>query len=294
MDSNDGCRRSEWHDGHVSNIFTDFVRLYAWEGHEITPAEADWIVEQLLGDRGSYWVPVTIQLADNQEYVDIQYGGGKSVGIVDFWDDFGGQYDAMWVRAELGDGAPDKIFCGDPNDEWPYRSCAYGFDEVRVTAVADVEPDLSQTPDARWRQSDDRVWTLSTTGIYHCENSREDMDHAGPNGRAGKRAWQVPWPVARPGGLFTPTTPAYSDASFEVIQPARLGALVEFDDRWPKGYPGVESVEFFWRGRLVHRVRYEDDEMEGRSTWQHRSADWWDNCIDPAFVEFNTRRGGQY
>jgi hypothetical protein len=277
----------------VSNIWTDFVRLYALPGYEIASAEADWVVEQLVGDRGSYWVPVTVRLADGRGFVDIQNGGGKSVGIVDFWDDFGGQYDAMWVRADYGDGACDAIYCGDPNGE-SHRICAYGFDEVRVTPRSGVEADLPQVTGAQWRRSGERAWRLLTTGVYHCRNSRVDMDHhSGPDVRAGKRAWQVPWPVTGSGGLLTPTTPAYDDTSIAVVEPVQLRQLFEDDHLWPRGHPGIEVVECFWRGRLVHRVRYEDDEMERRPTWQHRAADWWDNCVDSAFIEFHTRRSGQ-
>jgi hypothetical protein len=49
-------------------------------------------------------------------------------------------------------------------------------------------------------------------------------------------------------------------------------------------------VEFFWRGRLVHRAQEEYDDFLGRRTWQHRSADGWDNCADPAFLSYSRSR----
>jgi hypothetical protein len=274
----------------VSNITTDFIRIYAWQGYEIGSAEAEWIVEELLSDAGSYWVPVTVRLADDHGYVDIQYGGGKGAGIGDFYDRYVDQYDAMWGRVNDPAWDTDRIWLGDPNREWPYRTCRYGFDELCVTTVDGHGDDLPDVPGEQWHRHDDGTWRISVTGIYHTSNSRTDLDHnrVGPGARLSKRAWDVSWPVLRSGGLATPTTPAFDGSSMHLVQPVQLRPLLA--NRWPEPPPGIHQLEFRWRGRLVHRVRSEDGEIHGRPTWQHRSADDWDNCVDPAFVEFHAGR----
>ncbi|MFC7644325.1 hypothetical protein ACFQX6_29135 [Streptosporangium lutulentum] len=81
----------------VSNIYTDFIRVYAQPNWRIDEVEAQWITWQLLGPRGSYHVPVVIRCAPAGQYVDIQYGSGKSHEIVNFCKNHVG-YFTIWGR----------------------------------------------------------------------------------------------------------------------------------------------------------------------------------------------------
>ena len=250
----------------MSNIVTDFVRLYAWAGHRIDRAEAEWIGERLLSARGSYWVPVTIHLAPDLSHVDLQYGSGKGTGMVEFWDDYGDQYDAVWTRSFDPAHPYDLIWRGGPNTgHRTARLCEYASDEAGVTGPAGEPTRRSKTPGP----------DLTCT-------SRPDINTAP---RLGGIDWNAPRAGMRAGGLPTPTTPCYDDVSMRVLEPAELTVFTT-DDR-----PAVaRRVEFFWRGRLVHRAQEEYDDFLGRRTWQHRSADGWDNCADPAFLSYSRSR----
>lgn len=271
----------------VSNIITDFVRIHAWAGHGISRAEAEWISERLLSDRGSYWVPVTIHLAPSRSHVDIQYGSGKSTGMVEFWADYGDQYDAVWTRSYDPARSFDLIWSGDPNTGYRQaRSCRYAFDEVRVTGPAGGLPAIGG--DARgprnasgdWQPYADGVWRSLVRGSYLTCNSRVDMN-TGPRLRGVD--WNAPRISTRPSGLSTPTTPCYDSVSIEVLEPAELAVLTTGRSTRPP----ARRVEFFWQGRLVHRAQEDHDDFLGERTWQHRSADGWDNCADPEFLSYS-------
>ncbi|MFF2552517.1 hypothetical protein ACFVUS_16045 [Nocardia sp. NPDC058058] len=258
----------------MSNIFTDFVRVYAQTGHSIQHSEAEWIAAMLIdfarGDHrsvGSYWVPVWFRVAEDMSYADIQYGSGKSLGMMDFLDQLNAErYRAVWVRHYDEGGDQDVIACHYPDDEG--RFCRYGFDEVRVSS-AGARPSFA--PERDWRRHEDGAWGLTVSGSYRTGNGREDME-IGPC--AGLTRSPSPQTES---ALSTPTTPCYYGDTLAAIDPPWLEALADAS-------PELTLVEFRWQGRVVHRARMEDTEW-GRE-WEHRSADDWDNCLDAEFLRF--------
>ncbi|MBC6462341.1 hypothetical protein [Actinomadura sp. HBU206391] len=280
----------------MSNITTDFVRIHAWAGHSIDRDEAEWITERLLSDRGSYWVPVNIHLASDRSHVDIQYGGGKSIGMVDFWDDYGDQYDAVWTRRSDPAHRWDIIWRGGPNTGYrKARFCRYVFDEVRVTGPASELPPIHAVDfDAirgrmrgrrafagAWRPHADGIWRLKVRGTYLTCNSRVDMS-TGPKIRGVD--WNTPRANTRSGGLATPTTPCYDDGGVKVLEPTELTVISTDGGHWRSTTPAIQRLEFFWRGRLVHRAQEDYDDFLEKQVWRHLSADGWDNCADPEFL----------
>ncbi|GAA4589839.1 hypothetical protein GCM10023194_45090 [Planotetraspora phitsanulokensis] len=253
----------------MSNIFTDSVRVYALPDRQIDQAEAQWITRQLLGPYGSYHVPVSIRLAPAGQHADIQYGGGKSPDIVDFCEEqVGHRYLTIWGRHYNEGGLQqDEIWSEDVN-EGPRRFCRYGFDEVRVIATGERPPVAAEEP---WRRGSDGSWRLPVAGSYRTGN-----DRCADVGPCATLATEPPAPV--PSALPTPTTPNESGDALTSIDPPWLAPLAD-------EHPGVTLIEYRWRGRLVHRVREDDDDVWGRA-WQHRCADDWDNCLDPDFLRF--------
>lgn len=253
----------------MSNIRTDFVRVYARPDHRIDRVEAEWITWMLLGPRGSYHVPVVVQGGPGGRYADIQYGSGKSPDVVDFCADHvgGRRYSAIWGRRYDEGADADEIWRDDVNDG-PRRSCRYGFDEVRIAITGD-RPPVAAT--AAWRRQPDGSWRLPVAGSYRAGNDR--TADVGPEATP-----TTTLPEPDPAALATPTTPSSAGAALIRVDPPWLGPLAD-------KHPGVTHIEFRWRGRIVHRAREDDDEVEGRS-WQHRCADDWDNCLDPEFLRF--------
>ncbi|GAA4504238.1 hypothetical protein GCM10023191_058210 [Actinoallomurus oryzae] len=258
----------------MSNIFTDFVRVYAQPRRHITMVEAQWIAWTLLGPGGSYWVPVHIRCGPEGRYADIQYGSGKSSGIVDFCEDHVGywRYSTIWCRHFNEGGDQDVIWWEDVNDG-PRRFCRYGFDEVRVTTVDGRPPAV---PEAPWRRHRDGSWWLEVAGSYRTGNDRSD--DVGPCATPTMDP-PVPDPAVLP--LPTPTTPTVGGEEPTGVDPPWLASLTA-------GESTAVSVEYHWRGRLVHRASFQVMERYYETTpdWHHRSADHWDNCLDPDFLRF--------
>ncbi|MFB7721645.1 hypothetical protein [Nocardia sp. NPDC056100] len=259
----------------MSNIFTDFVRVYAHPGHRIQHSEAEWIAAMLIDfargdhrDVGSYWVPVWFRVAEDRSYADIQYGSGKSLGMEDFLQVLNTErYRAVWQRQNNEGGSQDVISRNHPEGE--SSLCRYGFDEVRVRSAAARPP---CAPDQDWHRNADDIWRLAVPGSYRTGNERADMK-IGP--LAGLT--RPPSPQTE-SSLTTPTTPCYFGDRLAAIDPPWLEPLADEP-------PDSTLVEFRWRGRIVHRARMEDTEW-GRD-WEHRSADDWDNCLDAEFLRFN-------
>ncbi|MFC7327581.1 hypothetical protein [Marinactinospora rubrisoli] len=276
----------------MSNIFTTYLRIHARPGQVIDRAEAEWITEQVLADRGSYWVPVVVRLFPDGRRVDLQYGSGKGAGW-DFIHDHAGRYGGIWERTHNdGDGSVDSVRGPDPgSDDAESRPCRYGFDEVRVTAPVGALPGLrppGQGPAPSWERLTDGVWRLAVDGHYVTGNDRSDME-TGPV--LHEVVWNAPVTDVRPGGLVTPTTPAYDDSSFASLFPPELGVLTGQGSASVK--PSAQRVEFRWRQRVVHRVQHEYHELMDEWNWEHRSADGWDNCVDPGFLAERRRRAGR-
>jgi hypothetical protein len=246
----------------VSNIFTTSVRVYAQPGRRIDEIEAQWITWMLLGPRGSYCVPVWTRCEPDGRYVDIQYGSGKSDTIVDFCDDqIGrGRYSTIWGRT-IDDGHGLDIIWHHNVSTGPHTFCRYGFDEVRVQGPGD-EPPVAR--DAPWRRQADGSWRLAVAGSYRTGNDRTDI---GPN------RGPVTEPIdPGPTGLATPTTPDWHGSPLTSIDPPWLAPLTDLN-------PGATLIEYYWQGRVVHRVR----ESESHRL-EDRCADDWDNCLHPAFL----------
>jgi hypothetical protein len=111
----------------VSNIFTDFIRVYARPDSRINEVEAQWITWMLLGPRGSYHVPACIRCGPQGRYAEIQYGSGKSDGLGDFCDNYiGWRYGAIWVRHFNEGGSQDVIWHAGV-DDGPRRSRALRY-----------------------------------------------------------------------------------------------------------------------------------------------------------------------
>jgi hypothetical protein len=257
----------------VSNIVTDFVRVYADARHRIDPTEAEWLTWQLLGPRGSYWVPVWFSVAPDGGHVDIQYGSGKSAGIVDFCDGRVGQwpYRLIWGR-RFDAGGDEDVIWRDHVSDGPHGYCRYGFDQVRVETVTGDRPAVG----SRWRREADGSWVSPVDGDYRTGNDR--FAEIGP----GATPSTVPARVD-PAALTTPTTPNQDGRPLVVVDPPWLASLAPLLD----GPPGRSEqapctlVELFWRGRPVHRVLRSEAEWTG---WRHQCADDWDNCLDADFL----------
>lgn len=110
----------------MSHRLTEFVRLYAWSGHTINQAEADWIKQRIRDD----YRRVKVRLARNLSYLDIDTFGGIGFNLHDFWAEYQEQYGTMWTRYNIDGITPADVIVKDALAQG--YQCRYGFDEVRV------------------------------------------------------------------------------------------------------------------------------------------------------------------
>jgi hypothetical protein len=254
----------------MSNILTEYVRIFARPGHRIFQYEAEWIAVNVTvgpdGDgRSTYFVPVHLRIGADRRWVDIQYGCGKGHGLWDFWDRYGDseRYEALWVRL-FDEGSDHDVIEEGPGPD--RRFCRYGFDELRVTMV-DERPPVG--PPELWDRLSGRIFRAKLNGSYRTGNGRTDS-HA--NGDVGLLT-----PLTEPTEpwLATPTTPCCRGTELAAVEPDWLEPLADY-------HPDVTEMEYRWRGRVVHRARHEQTEYG--PDWQHRNADDWDNCLDPRYL----------
>jgi hypothetical protein len=131
-------------------------------------------------------------------------------------------------------------------------------------------------PDAPWRRRPDGSWRLEVAGSYRTGN-----DRSADVGPCATPATHLPDPDPAVLPLPTPTTPTTDGEEPAGIDPPWLACLTG-------GESTAVSLEYHWRGRLVHRASFQVVERYYETTpdWHHRSADHWDNCLDPDFLRF--------
>lgn len=260
----------------MSNIYTEHARLYFRPGITTTPREMEILLERVLGERGSYWVPVWYELSW-PSHVDFQYGSGKGAGLYNLDPEDLELFEDIWVRFADEGSDQDVIYERfvpsetSLRDEWsPRRFCHYAFDEVHV---------ITQPSYRRLWLPEDLSWDTMPGGFraafggkYLALNERADME-IGPGARLR--------PIdGNPEGFPTPSTPHHGNRA-----PTFLDAPETFIKLLMQGQPSVERIDLLYRGRIVHRATWHTDEEDFRGTyWRHRCADHWDNCVDEEFV----------
>jgi hypothetical protein len=264
----------------VSNIFTSFLRIVPRPGRRIGRGEAEDIVGSMLRRRGSYNVPVAVRRADGGRLLDVQVGSAKNGEVYDFWYRHPDRYACVWERFYNDGGDRDTITHYGPDGDTDHGAFWYGFDEVRVVGAAAPPSDLGAPP-LGWEPDGTGVWRAAVAGRHRTGNDRTDVDGAGPC--ATEVEWAPPVLDAAPGGLVTPSTPAYYHAELVRIEPEGLRRLLERGGPG-SGHPRVERVELLWRGRVVRRARLEHDAALADRVWEQRSADDWDNCLHPEYL----------
>jgi hypothetical protein len=260
----------------MSNIYTEFARLYLRPEIRLAPAEIESLIDCILGDRGSYWVPVWYD-ATQSAYIDLQYGSGKNASLFNFSGDDWALFEEIWVRlADEGSDADVISSCELQPGETPYegfserRVCRYGFDEIEVFTQEPKES-LLALAHLPWEKTENG-WRVPLAGSYSTLNERNDMN-MGPCIRFGSTNKRTP------GGFPTKTTPCHSGTSLQNMLPSEINAFLEATQ------PTVTRIDLRYAGRLVHQIDWGGhDDAPAWMRWVHQNADDWDNCIDETFV----------
>lgn len=260
----------------MSNIYTEFARLYFRPGVTMTPPEAEELLERILDERGSYWVPVTYELAW-PTHIDFQYGSGKGAGVYNLEDEHLSLFEEIWVRFADEGSDYDTIYQWSPllgdtyHDGYPRkRPCRYGFDEIEIVLAKDKRE--AWIPSGFPWKITSEGYRAACLGTYLTLNERNDMD-LGPRARLNT-------PRKPADGFSSPSTPCY-DLRIPTLPnlQSELAKLLEMKQK------GIARIELRYWGRVVHIAQWGPDHHDEKEmAWQHRSGDGWANCLDEEFV----------
>jgi hypothetical protein len=260
----------------MSNIYTEFARLYFRPGVIMTAPQAEDLLERILDERGSYWVPVTYELAW-PSHIDYQYGSGKGAGLYHLDEEDFSLFEEIWVRLADEGSDQDVIFgwsplAGEVDDDarGRRRPCRYAFDEIAIF-LQEGQREAWVPSGLPWKITA-QGYRAACFGTYLTLNERQDMD-LGPRARFHT-------PRNPSDGFSQPSRPIY-----DLVVPALPTSQSEISRFLTVEQRGIERIEMRQKGRTVHIAQWgphHHDEEE--IVWQHRSGDDWDNCADDEFV----------
>ncbi|HRI64585.1 MAG TPA: hypothetical protein PK156_10100 [Polyangium sp.] len=260
----------------MSNIYTEHARLYFRPGMTLERPEIEKLLDNVLTERGSYWVPVWYELAP-WSHVDLQYGSGKAASLFNLEVEDLQPFEEIWVRFADEGADYDVIYEWFPAlDETPHdgyprkRNCRYMFDEINV--FLHEQQRRAWVPGVLPWQPMRGGFRAPFWSIYWALNERSDME-IGPGARLASEK-------RTPGGLPTLTTPSHGTCSLSMdLVHAEIVELAEH------GHPSIARVDLLYSGRVVHRAEWIGSGHDKSSRrWAHYTADHWDNCSDQAFV----------
>ncbi len=240
----------------MANIGTISVRFYPRNRQRFNgELNEAYILRLLLGGDFSYCVPIYMDYGSCWRYFDVQYGSrwASAHGVDDVIKKYGHLFDRTWVRASNDGGDCDRVFSWD--DDNPSRNCRYGVDRIKIYS--------QYPPDENW-QVDGDGWVLSTTGSYSTLNSRDSLGNDFCT-------------------IATLTTPTWDNSDLSDSIPEDFVKIYDtlLKDRY--------RIEYLWKGRIVRAsFPHKSDDFLYPDPWVEYSLDYWDNCLDPDYLEYQS------
>jgi hypothetical protein len=240
----------------MSNIGTISVRFYPRDRQRFKQGELNeaYILRLLLGDEFSYCVPIYMDYGSFWRYFDVQYGSrhASSHAVDAVVKKYGHLLDRTWVRSSNEGGDYDYVVSW--NDDTAPRKCRYGVDRIKIYSP--------HPPDESWLADGDG-WVLSISGSYCTLNSRDSL--------GGDRLCFI----------TTLTTPTNEDSGLYDLMPenfVRFHKMLQ-KDRY--------RIEYLWNDRVVHAsFPWEDHRFSDLESWLEYSLDYWDNCVDADYLQY--------
>ncbi len=256
----------------MANIATGFVRLFPKENHLLQVGDILSLLCNWHGD--SYHVPIFVRQNEFSLVTDIQFGDRWETahGLDDVWNKHSEALKALWWRNFNDGGDHDNIGwiddTGSSNGlpEHTPKWCRYGFDHMRITWKSDK---LVDDFGLSWDKQDG-TWNLEINGSYRAGNDRcnlllRDQDIK-------------PMPT-----LTTLTRGRRTDRLYwdnDEFTPRLSQLLLSCEEQ-------ADTIEFFWKQRLVRLQRSPQNTGSQRRYWQDFCLDDWDNCVDDDWLVFN-------
>lgn len=71
-----------------------------------------------------------------------------------------------------------------------------------------------------------------------------------------------------------------------------LNKYFEFINRdvFENFFKGLDMIEFHYKSRCVRQIRWRPHKSYENGSWNHQSSDWWDNCTDVNWINFQQKR----
>jgi hypothetical protein len=261
----------------MSNIQTSYIRVFRKDAQYFNEEEIDNIFNLAVrscGEFGSYWVRIQKKYRPEERCLDIQFGSGKryhSGNLLESYEIFNHYY--VWERFADEGGFADTIFSLEENvagqyiDRTDAAECLYRFDKLKINS----ERMLTCFDGIQAVQLSPTEYELALSGDYCASNSRsfvdlvENSDYYGPRLQYDAN---------------------YESDYSELINDSHLASSnTKFiRDFFVYPYPSLENgdkLSLYWKGRVVQSIEKLNDNEP-----ICQAADYWDNCADPAYLNF--------
>lgn len=273
----------------MSNILTSYFRIYPKNKKVIAPELQQYLLKNIVqayNRFGSYWVRIEKRWHESENALDIQFGSGKNYHTEDYILENPELYKDyyVWERRSNESGGSDRIhkyyFCQEKGfvDDIG-ENCKYGFDKIKIIG-SDLEKYFS---DFLIAQIENGI-ELAIEGTYFSVNDRsfqdliEDSEYYGPC-------------LGYDSGYIAPQF--CEDGYIISIKPPELGKVLEKLKTCQISSSEIESIEFFWKGKIVNKQQWGVNEL-GHQDWLIYQGDNWDNCLNENFLKFRQDYHSKY
>lgn len=262
----------------MSNVLTSYIRISKKNGKEINKEEIEMLFNlavRAYHKFGSYWVRIQKKYRKEEKCLDIQYGSGKT-----YADNFLASYEIfssydVWERSADQGGFDDNIFTLIDDGEWidttDYIPCLYRFNKVKIKSDS-LSPYLKRFNPV---EINPNQFEIQMEGKYFACNSRDFVDVTEDNPNCYGPCLQY--------------DDKY-DSDFKLL--IKDGFVTKSELIFLKDvfiHPNTElqlndKIELYWNDRIVQSVERIKNEV------LTKSADYWDNCCDKDYLEFQKRK----
>ena len=165
----------------------------------------------------------------------------------------------------------------------------FGFDEIRIegnqSKLDKFYKDISNSAFLDRKVESESIRTIDVNGIYNssCYYDLGEYDSKVKNIKDQIRKMTKD-EFIEPQGKAAVVYDVLTNG-FKIHKLNQVLERIDYDCSDGKVYPNLSSIKFMWKGRIVNQIIRRAD----RKGWLFQSADWWDNCLNPEWLEFKKK-----
>ena len=283
----------------MSYEVTRRLRLYPVNG-KIESIEIESFIETILKTVRTLNRQVVCSLNTKQSFYDVSFNSKVGTGEININPETTIIWDLMSYEEHptcIANISNEKEFDGRFYDE-----AIFSFDTIVVTGINTQHQEFYNKYFPNWRKykEENRIkenineTTIDCLGYYTACNQREIGNYNRrivlnePIYKTNNNN-QLKFQLELTNNIFE---------EIKTINPSEylMFNLSEFTwhNIYINEYQGLKKIEFLFKGRKVKSIEWTNwkHTKTGKSmgSWEHRSADWWDNCVNATYAKFEVER----